>query len=383
MQNVANGFEPWIIPTRSAVEVTLPTTGASDFSLGRDGDNLVLKQGTNTLQSWDKDSLDSLTLVGSTRNESLTLDFASGNPLPTELRFNAGGTTDSDKLILKGGSVADDVFSLLSADSGEVVVDANVVRFGGLSIVDDQLASTRRAVNFTAGRDNVALQDDAVANNNRSQLVRGATSLTFTHPSSSLSINLGGGSDTLQVRGVDAAVSRVLNVDAGDGDDTVTGGRLPMYVVGGNGKDSLTGGLGNDTLLGGLGADLLSGGDGNDSLEGGNDNDTLIGGAGNDNLLGGLGNDGLLGNAGNDTLNGQGGNDTLLGSAGNDSLLGSSGNDLLLGGDDNDTINGGAGRDTVTAAGANTPLASADLVQDAASEINNALTITAAWTTRQ
>ena len=98
--------------------------------------------------------------------------------------------------------------------SGEVVVDANVVRYSGLSVVDDQLASARRAFNFTVGRDNVMLQDDPVANNSRSQLVRGATSLTFTHSSSSLSINLGGGNDTLQVRGADAAISRVLNVDA-------------------------------------------------------------------------------------------------------------------------------------------------------------------------
>lgn len=72
------------------------------------------------------------------------------------------------------------------------------------------------------------------------------------------------------------ATTSALNVDAGAGNDSLTGG---------SGNDTLTGGLSADTLNGGSGADVLSGGDGNDRLNGGSGNDTLTGGTGNDTFL--------------------------------------------------------------------------------------------------
>jgi Ca2+-binding RTX toxin-like protein len=162
---------------------------------------------------------------------------------------------------------------------------------------------------------------------------------------------------------------------AGNGNDTVTGGGLADLIDGGNGQDSLLGGNGKDSLFGGNGQDSLDGGAGNDLLDGGSSNDllqgangadSLIGGGGRDTLEGGAGSDLLYGDAGNDslsggtkgdslfggngrdTLDGGSGNDLLDGGGGNDLLVGGFGNDTLIGGSNNDTLIGGSGNDTLT-----------------------------------
>lgn len=198
-----------------------------------------------------------------------------------------------------------------------------------------------------------------------------------------------------------ASVNRVL-VEAGNGNDRVLVGStvtIPVELNGGDGNDSLTGGAGNDRLIGGIGNDTLRGGNnndtllggdgtdslfgetgndvllgdlGNDTLSGGNGDDIIDGGDGNDSLLGDAGDDAIRGGLGNDTLNGAAGRDTLLGSAGNDSLLGGNDNDSLLGEDGNDTVNGQGGVDRVTAAGNGSLLTSLDRAIGPATEIDNA-----------
>ncbi|GEP05629.1 calcium-binding protein [Methylobacterium oxalidis] len=69
------------------------------------------------------------------------------------------------------------------------------------------------------------------------------------------------GNDVLSA--IQAARSYYIN--AGMGDDTLTGGNANDFLVGGAGNDTLTGGLGNDSFIGGGGNDIVTGGDGNDT----------------------------------------------------------------------------------------------------------------------
>ena len=72
---------------------------------------------------------------------------------------------------------------------------------------------------------------------------------------------------------INAALDTVgVNVDAGDGDDIVTGG---------SGVDTLFGGDGNDTISGGIAGDLITAGDGDDTINVGQ-GDTVTGGDGDD-----------------------------------------------------------------------------------------------------
>jgi Ca2+-binding RTX toxin-like protein len=82
---------------------------------------------------------------------------------------------------------------------------------------------------------------------------------------------------------------REVIVDAGAGDDTVSvETAININVQGGDGNDSITGVGGNDVFEGDAGNDTLSGGGGDDYLNGGDPNATDTG---DDMLLGGSGND--------------------------------------------------------------------------------------------
>ena len=87
---------------------------------------------------------------------------------------------------------------------------------------------------------------------------------------------LGGGDDTYDDR-VARTDWPVVDVDAGDGNDTVNG----SY-----GNDTLRGGAGTDTLRGIAGNDQIDGGAGDDTIHGGADDDLIVGGPGRDSLNG-------------------------------------------------------------------------------------------------
>ena len=197
---------------------------------------------------------------------------------------------------------------------------------------------------------------------------------------------------------VDATADSVgANIDAGGGNDTVTGGSGADTLISGDGQDWLSGGSGDDSLVGnstddfsildgGAGADTLdgsagmydvaqyynstdgvdvdltdgtaeSGGDaqgdtligieqvdgsntGDDTIVGDNSLYQIKGWGGNDSLTGGSNDNEIHGGAGSDTVDGGGGDDTLSGGTGDDSITGGTGNDTFqyTPGDGHDTI---------------------------------------------
>jgi Ca2+-binding RTX toxin-like protein len=98
----------------------------------------------------------------------------------------------------------------------------------------------------------------------------------------------------------DSSTFSSINVQAGDGDDTVDGSN----GIAGFGPLTINGGPGNDTIRGGDGDDTLLGGNGNDTIDGNRGNDVVIGGGGNDTFIWDPG-------GGSDTIEGQGGTDAM------------------------------------------------------------------------
>jgi len=175
-----------------------------------------------------------------------------------------------------------------------------------------------------------------------------------------------------------AADGKINN--AGQGNDSLTGGSASDTLYGFTGNDTLDGSDGYDLIYGGGGADLLVGGVGADSIYGCAGDDCIIfdstdaiidGGSGNDlleattfmgnidvdlssggkyfsleNILGGQGSNNLTGNQADNVLIGQNADDTLNGSAGNDNLRGNAGQDILIGDGNDDVLDGGLGNDT-------------------------------------
>ena len=142
-----------------------------------------------------------------------------------------------------------------------------------------------------------------------------------------------------------------------DGGNTVTV-RQAESIRGGAGNDHIEvegavgariqGSNGEDTITGGDGADSINGGADADFLAGGAGADTLIGGVGADTIMGGIGADIITGGADADSLVGDGGADILIGGVGADTITGGDGADSIIGGADADFLAGGAGADTLT-----------------------------------
>ncbi|MFT3786937.1 MAG: calcium-binding protein [Tepidisphaeraceae bacterium] len=165
-----------------------------------------------------------------------------------------------------------------------------------------------------------------------------------------------------------------VNIDAGDGNDTISLGKLrvPSVIRGGTGNDLIFGGMSSDYIRGDGGKDTIFGNDGGDRLDGGNGGDLMDGGAGRDtadytkrtgNLTITLGdvyddgeaneNDNVRGNieivkcgSGNDSVTTTRGRAVeFWGFEGTDTLTGGSGNDTFHGGDYPDLLYGNAGND--------------------------------------
>lgn len=137
--------------------------------------------------------------------------------------------------------------------------------------------------------------------NGQLELIKTTLSSTQTTFSSATTDNrfvAGSGlADTISLAGT---LGTLTWVEAGAGNDRVTGKGGADLFSGGAGDDVLTGGAGNDQLLGGAGLDQLFGSSGADTLDGGLGNDRLTGGQGADLLMGGAGRDILIGGTGND-----------------------------------------------------------------------------------
>ncbi|WP_454713916.1 cadherin domain-containing protein [Caulobacter segnis] len=172
------------------------------------------------------------------------------------------------------------------------------------------------------------------------------------------------GNDTLDFTNI--SIPWTPKILAGAGDDTITGTTGVDNIFGEAGNDTLNGGLGADTLQGGDGNDVLNGGDGNDIIHGNFGNDTWNGGAGDDVfMVGGTeGSENFDGGAGYDIIKAAGVN-TVIGIASIVNIEEISGNgysNVTIAGTANaDTINlgavtlvgsifisGGAGGDTIT-----------------------------------
>jgi Ca2+-binding RTX toxin-like protein len=97
----------------------------------------------------------------------------------------------------------------------------------------------------------------------------------------------GNGSDDVEVHEATLGeFTLAVNMEGGNGKDTLVGGSGADNLDGGNGADVLRGMAGDDTLAGGNGKDDLDAGDGNDTIDGGQGKDTLVGGLGADHFTG-------------------------------------------------------------------------------------------------
>ncbi|AZE59837.1 MULTISPECIES: M91 family zinc metallopeptidase [Pseudomonas fluorescens group] len=146
-----------------------------------------------------------------------------------------------------------------------------------------------------------------------------------------LHIKSGAGNDNITV---DPDVTVAMNIEAGDGDDTVQAGGGNTNVFGGRGNDHIRLGNGVSYAEGNDGDDTIIGGTGHTVMYGNKGNDRLYAGAGpaskNSHLDGGEGDDLMYAGDGHTVMNGGDGNDHMIAHA-DSTIYTGKGSDIVWG----------------------------------------------------
>ena len=257
-------------------------------------------------------------LFGGDGDDVLFGDRTALDPTPTN-----GGDD-----VLDGEAGNDNLFG----DSGNDVLTGGI----GSDSLDGGAGQDTYVFNLGDGVDTI---QDAVGEDNRLVFGDGVDAESVTlgiESGDTLLIRAGNASDVVRIAGfgvnTPAGTHPIDSFEFADG-TVLTYSQLVawgFHQYGTAGSESLVGsgfidhieaGAGNDVVSGLAGADTLLGEDGNDLLRGDAGDDTLDGGAGNDQLLGGDGADLLYGGVGDDLLNADTGADQLFGGIGNDTYV--------------------------------------------------------------
>jgi len=379
---------------------------ADTFVVSRSGSLIEVAANGSTVLSQDVADIASLTVNGSSDDDSLLVDLTGGVAIPSGgVTFNGGGqqmaTGDDLSVLGTGGESAVYTPDATTNGDGVITIDGALITFTGLepvtltSMADLTLVTPNAGDDITVnsgsgtteitgtsggvGFESVAFSDiptvtiDAATNGASGD----ADSVTFATDLAdslitSLTVNTGSGADTIDA----GAVSTVgITVNAGAGNDTITGTQMDDDLRGGSGTDRVVDAASGSLLLtdseltagdtdtlnsieearlfGSAAADFFdaSAFSGSTEADLDNGNDVFLGGSGGDTVRGNAGDDVLIGNGGNDWLIGGANLDTLEGGDGNDLLRGQGGRDDLSGGDGNDTLDGGSSADMTREAG--------------------------------
>lgn len=358
-------------------------TGDDTIVLSRSGGDLVVTVGgSQYFRAAVASIAGGLVINGNDGNDSLTVDYSGGNPIPVGgLTFNGGMQTVSDSLRVSGGSFTNIIKTFTNANDGTINLDGDVITYTGLEPVLLNVGSVNNIIfNLPGGAtdDNAILEDDTptlVADTSRLRSQAGTPTFettTFTNPSNSLTINMGASSGNFTISPLDsgfAAKSPSVTIHGEGANDT-----LNLTARTGTGLYTFDGGAGTDTLAGpnavqvwnvtGADAGHINGTnvivfDAVENLTGGTSNDTFVigtGGSVSGTISGTAGNDTLRQTDGTNTWNitaADEGNVTDVSAfAGINNLTGGSGDDTFMIGTTGTltgNLNGGAGNDTVVA----------------------------------
>jgi Ca2+-binding RTX toxin-like protein len=350
--NGGNGSEQFTL-TANGTRVRFDRVSPAPFFLDiGTTENLVLNMngGDDTFTAGNGlAGLINLTVDGGTGNDSITGGDGADRLLGGDGNDTLTGGRGNDQLF---GGAGDDTFVWNPGDGTDVVEGGDgtdTLQFNGANINEniDITANGTRArftrdvagitmdlnsvehVNFTAlgGADNITVGDLTGTGVTQVSLDLSGVPGSGTGDGSvdHVTVTGTGGNDTIQLIAVGssvtvlglaaqisitgaegAAVTDVLTINAGNGNDTINAGTVPagsigLVIDGGAGNDTITGSQGADRLIGGTGNDTVIGGAGNDSADLGDGNDTFVWnpGDGSDVVEGGSGTDTLLFNGSN------------------------------------------------------------------------------------
>ncbi len=196
-----------------AAHPTLPNTAMLSLDLGPD---VVF----DTLVTTD------VRFTGADGDDTLTIDFSNGIPT-TNINFDGGSnasTTSGDEMFLIGSptvSATQVTFDYFNANDGFIDVDGLAqITYTGLEPITSSIAADNVTLNYSAATETIAVSQmgtDITVDSVAGEIT------TFVAPNNNLTINTGGGTDTVTIDGLNVNLAGSFSVDdpSGPTDDTV------------------------------------------------------------------------------------------------------------------------------------------------------------------
>ncbi|MEQ9407474.1 MAG: Calx-beta domain-containing protein [Fuerstiella sp.] len=205
------------------VSLQLGTSGTAGAGLARHGtDGVLLAFNKGTLPFAARFTIPSaagtpitLILNGDDGDDTFIVDYDEGDPVPQNGLFvhggNNGAGASGDQVVLQNGSVSTVTHNFTNSSDGTIDVDGAVITYTGLEPIADNLAAVDRVFSFGATADEILLTDDGIPANDISRLSSLSSSETvdFLHPSGSLTVNAGDGSDTIEFQSLDSGIPQL------------------------------------------------------------------------------------------------------------------------------------------------------------------------------
>ncbi|HUJ12239.1 MAG TPA: autotransporter-associated beta strand repeat-containing protein [Thermoanaerobaculia bacterium] len=221
-------------------------TGRAHLRLQRNADEIVLQDDRGVLAHRSVTATSEVVIEGSAGDDTLTVDFTNGNPVPPGgITFNGGDqvTARGDVLEIVGGNFKKVVYDYTNAHDGSVTLDGSVIRYTGLEPLSNSGTAADAVFNFPAGNVFAELEDDGTTGNNTVQLRDTNNNFEFTSftvPTNSLTINLG----SMNVIEVAPGVETDFNVGLTINGTSTEGVHLnaPLNLNSGSGALAVTGG---------------------------------------------------------------------------------------------------------------------------------------------
>jgi len=139
-------------------------------------------------------------LVGGTNNDTLTINLTGGAGILAGMTFN-GGAGGSNSIVMNpgaGGPFTTVTHTFTNASDGGIDVDGSTLQYTQLSPITDNLILANRVFTFGATDDTIVVANAGAADDSVSQSTSGTSeTVTFTNPTTSLTINTGAGNDSL------------------------------------------------------------------------------------------------------------------------------------------------------------------------------------------
>ncbi len=327
-------------------------TGADDLSGGGGSDTITGGGGSDTIDGGTGDD---------------TLIYADGSNLSGDTSVDGGAGDDTIRFTSASASVDDADFANVAADSIETV---ELTGDGNTSITLGSSGDAATSGLTITGADQTAAgSGDTIDVSSMTEAVTinaGSGDDTITGGAGADTINAGSGDDTL-IYADGSDLSGDTSVDGGAGDDTirftsasasvddadfanVAADSIETVELTGDGNTSITLGSSGDAATSGLtitGADQTAAGSG-DTIDVSSMTEavTINAGSGDDTITGGAGADTINAGSGDDTITGGAGADDLTGGAGDDTFKFATG-DVATG----ETLADGSGTTTISTAG--------------------------------